>query len=369
MGKLDNPSTFGFDLECCIHYSFSINSQETVMSDHQSTREHVNPAPLFELSVAYWHSCALFTAIELGVFEALAEGPADVEGLSARTQAPVHSLKMLLDALVTIDLLSRQGASYSNTPVTAGYLVPGHNGYMGETILFNARSYAAWGGLGDAVRGDCPSMSTTHFLGDDEDATRNFVLAMHRRALGVARCLTGMLDLGGRTALLDVGGGPATYSRLLAEKYPELNCTVMDLPGVLAVADELIAESPARQRIALRPGDLFHDEFGSGFDVVLFSGVLHRTEGESTINAFRKAAAAMEPGGLVVVSDLFTGGNSAGPVIPEMFSLHMLVTADEGQSLPLPETPAMLEAAGLQYLGCREYPAPLPHSLVLAEKL
>jgi SAM-dependent methyltransferase len=339
------------------------------MPDQQSTTDHVNPAPLFELSVAYWHSCALFTAIELGVFEALAEGPQSVAQLSARTEAPEHSLKMLLDALVTIELLTRDGENFTNTPVTDGYLVPGNNGYMGETILFNARSYAAWGGLGDAVRGDCPSMSTTHFLGDDKDATRNFVLAMHRRALGVARCLTEMLDLSGRTSLLDVGGGPATYSRLLAEKYPDLKCTVMDLPGVLAVADELLSQSPARDRVTLRPGDLFHDDFGSGFDAVLFSGVLHRTEGESTINAFRKAAAAMEPGGLVVVSDLFTGGNSVGPVIPEMFSLHMLVTADEGQSLPLQEMPAMLEAAGLRYLGCQNYPAPLPHSLVLAEKV
>ena len=47
-------------------------------------------------------------------------------------------------------------------------------------------------------------------------------------------------------------------------------------------------------------------------------------------------AAALVPGGLLAVSDLFTGGNHPGPVLPELFSLHMLLTATAGRSLPLP---------------------------------
>lgn len=326
-----------------------------------------SPEPLFEMAVAYWRSCALFSAIDLRLFEALA-APPTLEELSERTGTPARSLSMLLDALAALELVQRDGDRWRNRPVAHAFLVPGTPGYLGETIAFNARSYAAWGKLTEAVRSARPPVSTTHFLGDDPDATTNFVLAMHQRALGVARCLVDMLDLSGRRHLLDIGGGPATYSRLLAERNPDLQCTVLDLPGILDVADRILADSPARARVALRPGDMFTDDFGTGFDVVLFSGVLHRTEGQSTVEMFRKAAAALEPGGMVAVSDLFTGGDNRGPVLPELFSLHMMLTAHQGQSLPLPEMKTMLAEAGLQLIETRPYPSPLPHLLCIATK-
>jgi SAM-dependent methyltransferase len=334
---------------------------------HEATE--ASPERLFGLSVAYWQSCVLFAAIDLGLFERLAVGPLTTVEIEQELGVPRRSAEMLVESAAALALIIPQGDGWRNSDDVSAFLVSERPGYMGETILFNARSYAPWGELAAALRKAGPTIKPEHFLGDDEGATRNFVLAMHNRAMGVARCLVRMLDLQGRKRLLDVGGGPATYSRLLVEAHPELHSTVMDLPGVLAVATELLGGSTARDRVELRPGNMFTDDFGSGFDAVLISGVMHRTEEESTVAILKKAAAALEPGGLLAISDLFTGANTAGPVLPELFSLHMLVTADSGRSLPLPKMEGYLAEAGFRMLSFDPYPPPLPHALCLAERM
>jgi SAM-dependent methyltransferase len=330
---------------------------------------HPDPAPLFDHSIAYWRSSVLFTAIELDLFSALADA-ATLSELAKRLDLPERGLGILVDALVALELLQRDGDHLHPSEVAAHYLRSGSPAYLGDTILFNARSYAAWGNLTEAVRNNRPGMSTTHFLGDDLQATRNFVRAMHHRALGVARCLVHMIDLADSATLLDLGGGPATYSALLAERFPQLHATVIDLPGILEVSAELLSDSPVRERVTLTPGDIFSDaaSFDTEYDAVLISGVLHRTEGQATVDFLRKVAPAVRPGGLLAISDLFTGGAHNGPVLPELFSLHMMLTAEQGQSLPLPEFPSILAAAGFTLESVQPYPAPLPQTLCLARR-
>lgn len=336
--------------------------------EHEQTGR-VDPTALFELSVAYWSSCALFAGLELGVFEALAKEPRSPAALSQTLGLPERSLKMLLEALVSIELVSKDDAGvFGASAMARDYLCQGAPRYLGEAIMFNARSYDSWGRLGEAVKADAPAQSHEHILGEDPEATRNFVYAMHHRAQGVARCLASLLDLADCRRLLDLGGGPGTYSMLLAERFPELECTVIDLPAIVGFAAEIVADSPAAGRIELRAGDVFVDDYGAGYDAVLISGVLHRTEGESAVAFLQRAAAAVVPGGLVAVSDLFTGTGSSGPVRPELFSLHMLVTANEGQALPLAEMERVFEAAGLKLVETTPYPPPLPHTLCLARK-
>jgi cyclopropane fatty-acyl-phospholipid synthase-like methyltransferase len=78
---------------------------------------------------------------------------------------------------------------------------------------------------------------------------------MHERALGIARALVGILDLQGRKAMLDVGGGPGTYSCLIAQANPGIECTVLDLPEVVKVASELIAQQQLSSRVHVLGGD------------------------------------------------------------------------------------------------------------------
>src|SRR5205085_12310564 len=111
-------------------------------------------------------------------------------------------------------------------------------------------------------------------LGADPEQTRAFVLGMHQRAMGIARGVVPFLDMTGVTNLLDVGGGPGTYACLLAQANPDLQVTVRDLPAVVAIAEELIAQAGQSSRVGTLAGDATSGDYGEAkYDSALFSGV------------------------------------------------------------------------------------------------
>lgn len=328
----------------------------------------IDPAPLFDIAVAYWRSSVLFTALDLDLFSALGDDQQSTASLSNKLSLPERSLNLFLNALKALNLVTIEEDCVRNTPLTRMYLCKDRDSYIGEAIMFNAKSYPAWGKLTKAVSENKPAIDPNHFLGKDKEATRNFVVAMHNRAKTLAPVLVNLLPFSQCQRLLDLGGGPATYSVMLTEKFPQLTATVFDLPEILEVTKELIRNSSTINRIDLCPGDVFKDEFGSGFNAILVSGLLHRTEGESTLNLLKKAASALRPKGIIAISDLFTGGENQSVVLPELFSIHMMLTANEGQTLHLPDMPGILDKAGLKLTQVIPYPPPLPHTLCLAEK-
>ncbi|NIR07513.1 MAG: SAM-dependent methyltransferase, partial [Candidatus Aminicenantes bacterium] len=79
------------------------------------------------------------------------------------------------------------------------------------------------------------------------------------------------IDLSGRKKLLDVGGGPGTYSIAACRRFPKLKAVVFDLPETIAIANEVIAGEGMQDRVTTRAGNWETDTFGKDNDVVLFS--------------------------------------------------------------------------------------------------
>lgn len=169
---------------------------------------------------------------------------------------------------------------------------------------------------------------------------------MHDYAIGPGRELAGGLDLGGRRSLLDVGGGPGTYSVLLAEANPTLRCTVWDLPAVVEIAREVIDRHGLSDRVGTAAGDYHTDVFPPGHDAILISNTLHQEDWETCIAILRKAFDALPSGGLVVVQAMFLGERQDGPMWPALHNLLMLLVYRGGRAYTVGQTFEMLEAAG-----------------------
>src|SRR5205085_1229685 len=206
-------------------------------------------------------------------------------------------------------------------------------------------------------------------LGEDPDKTRHFVYAMHERARGIGSILSHLVDLSGRRRLLDVGGGPGTYSVALVTATPGLTATVLDVPGVLKVTRELIDASGAADRVTLMPGDYLTSPFGSGYDVALLSGMMHRETPTSCQLLLTKAFDALDRGGLAIVSDVFFDDDSKRtPPFAVYFALNMMLTSDEGSAHAKTEMAAWMTGVGFVDVQMRELPKPNPHTLVLGTK-
>jgi len=324
----------------------------------------MDPGPIFQMATGYWASQTFLTANRIGLFETLAGGPLTVEGVAARLATAPRATRLLMNACAALGLLHRDGAQYSNSPSAAAFLVPGSPGYLGDSLLYADDLYRTWADLETAVRSGAPPAPPEAILGDDPIKTRHFVRGMHHRAIGVGRALVEMLDLTGRRRLLDVGGGPGTYSCLLAGRFPELRCTVLDLPPVVTIAREIIAALSAADRVDTLAGDFHDTDFPADNDVVLISGLLHRESEDGCREAFRRAGAALRPGGLLVVSDVMTDEGGDAPPFATLFGLNMLLTSTDGGVHSHAGCQRWMAEAGFQQVTARPFPPPMPHWVV-----
>jgi len=327
-----------------------------------------DPSPIVRLSTAYWESQTLLTANRMGVFDCLADGAKSVDEVAVELKTDRRGTGLFLRALVGLGFLSEEDGRFANAPVAAVFLVKRSPAFMGNAIRYSDQLYATWGRLEDALRSGQPALAAEAYLGDNPVRTRTFVQAMHERALGVARALVGILDLQGRRSMLDVGGGPGTYSVLLTERFPGLTAEVLELPGVAAVARELVAAAGASDRVVVRDGDYHSTDFGSGKDVVLMSGMFHRETAQTCRSLIGRAFACLEPGGLLAVSDVFTDRGGSQPTFAAMFGLNMMLTAPDGGVHPDADVQAWMAESGFRELRVVPLPPPMPHRVVLGVK-
>jgi len=115
------------------------------------------PAPslsrIVETGLGFWAAKTLLSAVELGVFTTLAEGPLDAERLRERLGLHPRSARDFFDTLVAMKFLERSEGLYSNTPETDCYLDRKKPTYAGGILeMSNARLYGFWGSLTEGLR-------------------------------------------------------------------------------------------------------------------------------------------------------------------------------------------------------------------------
>ena len=73
------------------------------------------PEHILKLGLGFWASKTLLSAVELGVFSALAAAPGNLETLQKRLGVHPRSARDFLDALVALKLQQRDNGIYRNT--------------------------------------------------------------------------------------------------------------------------------------------------------------------------------------------------------------------------------------------------------------
>lgn len=328
-----------------------------------------SPAHLQRVALAHRSSMVLFAASELDVFTAIDQGHTTAEALATACGARQEPLRLLLESCVADGLLEKVDGQFRNTPATHAFLVRGQPAYAAHGLKYAQDLYPAWEGLAGLVRTGRPSIVPESILGDDKEKTRAFIYAMHERARGMGSVLPHGADFAGRRRLLDVGGGPVTYSIALVQQVPGLSSTVLDLPGVLEVTREIVENNGCSDRVSLLPGNYLTTAFGSGYDAALLSGMMHREHEDGCRLLLRKTFEALDPGGLIVVSDVFFDNDEKNsPPFALSFALNMMLTSDDGSAHAKTEMARWMGETGFVKVDVRPLPPPNPHTLIVGIK-
>ena len=312
-------------------------------------------------------SRCLLTALELDIFTAVGDG-ANAEQVGGKINANARGAGMLLNALVSLGLMAKNGDDYKNTQESARFFVQGSKDNHRDGLLHIANIWQRWSTLTEAVRrGTRVSLDPASDGSLKTDWTHNFITAMQRNAKDRAPLVVKAIGADGSHTnvrrILDLGGGSGAYSIAFAKAQPGVECEILDVPEVVPLTAEYVRQAGVSAQVKLRPGDMLRDDFGSGYDVIMLNAICHMFSEEQNLDIFRRAWQSLAPNGRLVVQDFILNPDKTGPQHAALFSLNMLVGTDAGASHSEAEYARWMKTAG--FAEVRRINLPGPSSLIV----
>ena len=321
---------------------------------------------LLGVSSAYWRGCALQAGVRLGIFTALGAASLAGDEVAQAVGGDKRATCLLLDALAGMGLLEKQHDRYGNTKTAQELLIAGSPDYIGHIILHHHHILDGWAQLDQAVVSGGP-VQRRHYGAEIE--RESFLMGMFNLAMGVAPIVAGQLPLAGRRRLLDLGGGPGTYAIHFCLAHRDLQAVIYDRPTTAPFARETVEKFGLTARIDFHPGDFTCDRIDGGpYDAAWLSHILHSNSFEQCQLVIDKTAAAMAPGGIIMVHDFILDNTKDSPEFATLFSLNMLVNNGHGRSYSEEEIGGMLVKAGFDRIERLVFRTPNDSSVMIGVK-
>ncbi|KAJ4758352.1 O-methyltransferase family protein [Rhynchospora pubera] len=241
-------------------------------------------------------------------------------------------LGRLMTLLVNKGIFVQSEAGYQLTPASELILTEGSN--MGANLRFTtyAEVIKIWSRLSEVfMESGERSLFEKAFDGkkfweftkEKPEYGKLFDNAMASLSNAVMRGLIASYPhiFDGLNSLVDVGGGTGTAVKFIAGAFPNLKCTVFDLPHVVAKA--LKSES-----FDVVGGDMFEKILPA--DAIFLKNVLHDWNDEDCVQILKRCKEAIESnnnGGKVIVVDIIIGFESNDPKTTEtslLFDITMM---------------------------------------------
>lgn len=281
-------------------------------------------------------SRVLMTANNFRVFDHL-KSPRTAYEIAGILNTSARATARLLDALTGLGLLKKSAGRYKNTPTAGRFLVASSRYYQGNIIRHADNLWKNWSGLDEVIKTGKP-----YHAAHDQDS---FIRGMDNLAALKAKEVIGAIGLKGVRKALDLGGGPGTYAMEIARKG--IDVTLFDRPETIQIAGDVIKKAGGKNIKFLR-GDIFQNDFGRGYDLILISHVLHSCSETEAFRAIQKSKWALNPGGRVVVQEFYIREDLAGPSPGALFAINMLVNTPDGRCYSPSEIKKWFSDAGLK---------------------
>jgi ubiquinone/menaquinone biosynthesis C-methylase UbiE len=271
-------------------------------------------------------------------------------------------MRMLLDALVALGLLTKRGEHFGLTPLSARYLVRKSPDYLGAFFESDA-AWNAWSQLAEVIRSGKP----LHQVEQQEHAERFFpvlVRTLHVLHLDRARLAARALGAGRRRRglrILDVACGSGVWSIPWAEADRQTRVTAQDFPAMLKVTRQYLKRHAVLRQYDFLPGDLNTVEFGvSCYDVAILGNILHSEGEQRARRLLQRLGRALSPAGRIVIVDMVPRDDRTGPPFPVFFALNMLLNTEAGDTYTLAEYNRWLKEAGFPRVSTKDIGAHSP---------
>lgn len=318
-----------------------------------------NPTPdrIVQLGYAFWGARALHSAVELGVFTELAQGPLDTDALRVRVGLHPRGARDFFDALVALGMLQRTDGLYSNTPETDLFLDRAKPSYIGGLLELANSIYSRWVSLTQALgtgEPQTPQAGGGFFqaLYADPVRLRGFMRGMTGASLLAAESIVREFPWAKYRTFGDIGTAQGCVPVALSRAHPHLRGLGLDLPLVQPIFEEYVASFGLSDRIGFQAADFFVDPLPSA-EVLIMGQILQDWDLERKRVLISKAYAALPEGGALIVYEPMIDDERRQNAFGLLMSLNLQVSLSGGFSATGAEIRVWLRNAGFRETSVR----------------
>jgi hypothetical protein len=294
------------------------------------------PTRILDIGNAFRSAKVLLSAVELGVFTALARGPHNLDMLAAQVGIARRGARDFFDSLVALELIERDAAGrYRNTPETDLYLDREKASYIGgELDYFNLRGYPHWHLLTRALRtGQAQSEASS---GDyfpsmyaDSATLETFAKAMTAGASRAGAAIAANFPWQQYQTMIDIGTAQGCLPVQIAHAHSHISGGGFDLPCMQPLFERYVREHRLDHRLRFYAGSFLQDALPSA-DVLVLGRVLHNWDLQTKKTLLKKVYNALPEGGSVIVFERLIDDERKSSLGGLLSSLHMLLMTEGG---------------------------------------
>ncbi|HVY94864.1 MAG TPA: methyltransferase, partial [Bryobacteraceae bacterium] len=314
----------------------------------------VTPEKIMRYTWGYAPPLIIEAAIRNGFFDALKDGSKTAAQVSTATGASLRGVASILNALTGLELLDKNGESYSLTPDSRAFLVKGAPGYLGGMIEhMSSQLIPKWLDIADIVRAGHPT-GGVNSVAEGTAFFEKLVPALFPFNYGAASAAGETLGVANATApvrVLDLAAGSGVWGIAIAQKSPQVEVTAIDWPGVLEITRKTAAQFGLANRFSFIAGDLGEVNFGRGYNIATLGHILHSEGVERSKALLRKTFDALAPGGTIVIAEFLVDPERKTSTMGLIFDVNMLVNTERGATYSFEEIRDWLSEAGFVKTG------------------
>lgn len=273
-----------------------------------------SPAPeqpadaLTRLAFGFRNTQALYVVAKLGVADLISGGPLGYNEIAKKLNVKPRPLFRVMRALAAQGVFTHDTSDrFGLTPISQHLRSDSPQSLRYMVISQGEEAYGAAGELMHTVRTGETAFDHIHgkghfeYLRDNEEASKTFNMFMTQSTRRFDRPL-GTYDFGGRSRLVDVGGGQGAVLAKILLDNPGMNGILFDLPQGVADARRYLESQGVADRCRIETGNFF-ESVPEGGDFYLLSRILHDWPDDKAGMILASVRKAIKRDGILLIRD------------------------------------------------------------------
>jgi SAM-dependent methyltransferase len=305
----------------------------------------VRPDTVDKLRLAVDAAFAMLAGMQLDVFTPLRGCPMTSDQIADAIGVGPARLRLLLYGLVAAGLLTEQDGRFSNTREADQFLVKGATSYMGNKHALLSQRWGVNLQTAESILAGAPH-NKLDFSNSPQAELEAFLRRINLLTVEAAHALLENYDFSSTKTLADVGCGGAGLALAMAKACPHIQATAIDLPQVAPIAQRIVEEAGATDRVKVTAADVVRGPLPGSYDTVIVRALLQVLSPEDARLAVKNIGTALNPGGTLYIVGQILDNSRTSPPQAVGFNLTCINRFDKGESYTEQEHREWLTEAG-----------------------